>query len=59
MKLGFTTGEMFVLIAAVCLLISLPLLAAGKPIFWFAAQGIYFLGVALLVWRYFAHYVRG
>ncbi len=59
MKLGVTVGELLILIAAICLLVSLPLLAAGYPRFWFAAQGIYFLGVALLIWRYFAHYVRG
>ncbi|MEX0649824.1 MAG: hypothetical protein WD200_02400 [Candidatus Andersenbacteria bacterium] len=58
MKSWFTWGELVVLIAAILLLVSLPLLAAGRAGLWFGAQGLYFIGVALIVGRYFSRYVR-
>lgn len=58
MKNGLAMGELIVLLAGICWLVSLPLLARGSSLLWFAAQGLYFIGVIGIAWRYLGHYVR-
>jgi len=58
MKNLFTTGEAVILAAGVLWLVSLPFLARGFSLPWFAAQAIYFIGVIFVVWRYFSDYAR-
>lgn len=50
-----TTSEWIMLAAGVVMGISLPLLANGSFALWLIAQGIYFVGVIVMV----IHYFRG
>ncbi|HLC49720.1 MAG TPA: hypothetical protein VJI96_05045 [Candidatus Andersenbacteria bacterium] len=58
MKKLFTLGETIILLSAICWLLSLPFLLADNSRLWFIAQGLYFIGVACIVWKFFSHYVR-
>ncbi|MEX1112419.1 MAG: hypothetical protein WEC84_03075 [Candidatus Andersenbacteria bacterium] len=58
MKSWFTVGELIILVAAILLLTSLPLLAVGRVGLWFGAQGLYFIGVSFVVGKYLSRYVR-
>ena len=48
----FTFEELVILLAGLCWLLSLPLLAAGNTILWFGAQGLYGIGMMILIWRH-------
>ena len=48
-------GEWMMIVAGVLLAISLPFLANGSYTLWIVAQGVYFVGVGVVVVYYIAH----
>ena len=51
MRKYLTVGELFMIVAGVLLLASLPFFTSGGMTFWFIAKGFYLTGLVIMIIR--------